>query len=186
MIKRLYNRIPIRIRISFVLVALMTGTLLIASASEFFPNEQRQILLGRAKLCESLALSGSVMISSNRLGDLDTTLQSIVARNDQIHSVGFRTENGKLLLDAGQHPKHWDARSSNATQYMKVPVFRNDRRFGVLEVAFTSTGGFLGLSYWGPGLAVDHSHPGMLGPVFPSFFAKRLKVWIPTVPFPST
>ena len=150
MIKQLYHRIPIRIRISFVLVGLMTGTLLIASASEFFPNEQRHILRGRAKLCEALALSGSVMVSSNRLADLDVTLQSIVARDEQIHSIGFRSDRDKLLVDAGDHVQHWDAQSKNATEYMRVPIFRKDKRLGVLEIAFASTGGFLGLNYWAP------------------------------------
>ena len=42
----IFNRIPVRIRISFGLVGLMTGTILLASAGGFFPNAQREVLRG--------------------------------------------------------------------------------------------------------------------------------------------
>ena len=75
--KDLYQRIPIRFRITFGLVGLMTGSILLASAAGFFPNEQREVLRGRAKLCESLAISGTAMASSGNFDDLKVTLQSI-------------------------------------------------------------------------------------------------------------
>lgn len=148
--KKLYNRIPIRLRISFVLVALMTGTLLFASAWGFFPNEQREILRGRARLCETLAISGTAMASGNHFKDLEITLQSIVNRDEQIVSVGLRSASDEMLVSAGSHEEHWDAVCTDSTRQMSVPIFRQGKRYGDLEVAFVSTGGFLGLNYWAP------------------------------------
>ncbi len=148
--KQLYERIPIRFRISFMLVGLMTGTLLVASAAGFFPNEQRELLRGRAKLCESLAISGTALASSGNVADIDVTLQSIVKRDDQIVSIGFRLSSGELLVGAGPHSQIWDPKSTNSAEQMSVPIFRQGNRYGTLEVVFVSTGGFMGLNYWAP------------------------------------
>ncbi len=171
MIKRLYSRIPIRTRISVGLVGLMVGTLLFASAFGFFPNEQREVLRGRAKLCEALAISGTAMASSDNLQSLDLILQSIVARDPQILSIGFRLSDNDLLVAAGPHEDTWDAESSNSSRFMRVPVFRAAKKFGELEVAFVNTGGFLGLNYWAPAWLLVILIPGCL--IQFSFFLRK-------------
>ena len=146
----LFSRIPVRIRISFALVGLMTGSILLASATGFFPNEQREVLRGRAKLCETLAISGTAMASRGGLDDLKVTLQSILNRDDEVVSLALRSAGGELLVAAGPHETHWDPSSTDTTRQMKVPIFREGDRFGDLEVAFVSSGGLLGLNYWAP------------------------------------
>ena len=171
LLKSLYNRIPIRIRISVGLVGLTIGTVLFASAFGFFPNEQREVLRGRAKQCETLAISGTAMVSAERFDDLELTIQSIVSRDDQIESIGFRLQSGELLVAAGPHQETWFADSVNPTRYMTVPVFRSDKRVGTLEVAFVGTGGFLGLNYWAPAWFLIVLIPGCL--IQFSFFLKK-------------
>ena len=78
-LKQLYERVPIRYRISMMLVGFMTGTLLVASAAGFFPNEQREMLRGRAKLCETLAISGTAIPE-----DVELTVAGI----NSVHSFG--------------------------------------------------------------------------------------------------
>ena len=146
----LFKRIPIRIRLSVGLVGLMTGTLLFASAIGFFPNEQREVMRGRAALCESLAISGTAMASSGSFDDLRVTLKSIMNRNKQIVSVGLRGPEDQLIVWEGPHTKAWVPDSSNTARQMQVPIFRKGERFGNLEVAFADSGGFLGLNYWAP------------------------------------
>lgn len=169
--KRLYNRIPIRIRISFGLVGLMVGTVLFASALGFFPNEQREVMRGRAKLCESLAISGTAMASSDCLDSFDLIVQSIVARDQQINSIGFRLDDKELIVSAGSHQNHWDAASADHTRYMSVPVFRSGKKFGELEVSFAPTGGFMGLNYWAPAWLLIILVPGCL--IQFSFFLRK-------------
>ncbi len=171
MIKYLYNSIPIRIRISVGLVGLMIGTLLFASAFGFFPNEQREVLRGRAKVCETLAICGTAMASNARFHDLNLALHSIVARDEQIESIGFRLEDGELLVSAGTHEEHWDALSADHSRFMTVPVFVAGKKFGNLEVAFAPIGGFLGLNHWAPAWLLVVLVPGCL--IQFSFFLKK-------------
>ncbi|MCC7335648.1 MAG: response regulator [Pirellulaceae bacterium] len=171
MIKNLYNSIPIRVRISVGLVGLMIGTLLFASAFGFFPNEQREVLRGRAKVCETLAICGTAMASNSRFDDLNLALQSIVARDEQIESIGFRLEDGELLVSAGAHENCWDALSPDHSRFMVVPVFVAGKKFGNLEVAFAPIGGFLGLNHWAPAWLLVVLIPGCL--IQFSFFLKK-------------
>ena len=145
----LYRRIPIRFRIAIGLVGLMTGTIMFACALGFFPNEQEQILAGRSKLCESLAISGTAMVSEGKLDSLRVTLESVVHRDDEVHSIGFRNAGGELLVVTGDHDQHWDPIAPNTVKQMKVPVFRHGEKWGHLEIAFTSTGTLI--DKWGPG-----------------------------------
>src|SRR5690606_33124118 len=144
------------------LVGLMIGTLLFASAFGFFPNEQREVLRGRAKVCETLAICGTALASSGRLADLNLALQSLVARDDQIDSIGFRVDDGQLLVTAGAHAEYWQPDSEDHSQFMHVPVFIGGKKFGQLEVAFVPTGGFLGLNHWAPAWLLIILVPGCL------------------------
>mgnify|MGYP003667530560 CR=1 FL=1 len=146
----LLQRIPIRIRISFGLVGLMTGSLLVASAGGFFPNEQEEILRGRAKLCESLAISGTAMAASGQVDSLHVALASIVQRDPQVLSIGLQNTEGQTVVSAGAHEETWDADAENGMNQMRVPIFRHGKQWGELQVAFEPTGGLLGLDHWAP------------------------------------
>jgi len=172
--KRLYQSIPIRFRIALALVGLMTGSILLASAAGFFPNQQKEILRGRAKLCESLAISGTAMASSANLDDLQVTLQSIVNRDDQVMSIGLRSVNGKLLVAANDHESQWDPESQDTARQMKVPIFQRGKRYGDLEVSFVPTGGWMGLNYWAPAWLLIVLIPACLVQ-FSFFMRKTLK-----------
>ncbi len=128
----------------------MAGTLLLASAAGLFPNEQREIMRGRARLCESLAISGTAMASSGNLDNLKVTLKSIVHRDDQVVSAGFRSAGGDLLVAVGSHEQWWDPEAGNNINQMRVPVFRHGEDWGSLELTFADTGGVLSLGLWAP------------------------------------
>ena len=149
-IRNLYDRIPIRLRISFGLVGMMTGTLLLASGLGFFPNEQREILRGRAKMCEVVAIGSTAMASSGNASSLKVTLESIVARDEQIRSMSLVQEDGTPHVVAGPHAESWVDHEEHDINQMRVPVFRHGKEWGELQVAFESTAGFAGLNYWAP------------------------------------
>ena len=145
-IRKLYDRIPIRIRISVGLVGMMTSTVLIASALGYFPNEQREILRGRAKMCETIAISSTAMASAGELQSLRVTLESVVARDEQIRSMSLARQDEEALVTAGPHASFWDDEADQSINQMRVPVFRHGKEWGELQVAFESTGGFAGLN----------------------------------------
>ena len=145
-----YRRIPIRFRIAIGLAGLMTGTLLFASGFGFLPNAQEQIVQGRSQLCETLALSGTAMISKGDMQGLQATIRSIAERFDDVNSIGLRQVNGEVMVSAGEHDQLWVAGLPNSMDQIKVPVFQYGESWGHLEITFKNADGFLGLNKWGP------------------------------------
>ena len=146
----LLKRIPIRLRLSIGLVGLMTGTILLASAMGFLPNSQVELLRGRAKLCEAMAISGTAMASSRNPEALNLMMESIVNRDDEVVSIGMRLSSGELITYSGPHLERWDSESTDSTTQMAVPIYRFGEPYAELEVAFSPIGGLLGLNYWAP------------------------------------
>ena len=101
-----------------------------ASATGFFPNEQREVLRGRAKLCETLAISGTAMASSGSFDDLKVTLQSVLNRDPTIQSLGLRRASGELLVTAGAHDKYWDTEDRQSDPGTKAYVDNNTEAGG--------------------------------------------------------
>ena len=180
----LYRRIPVRFRIAIGLVGLLTGTLLFASALGFFPNEQRRILEGRSRLCESLAISGTAMVSKGDLNSLKVTLQSIEHRDEEVTSIGFRSSNGELLVNAGDHESYWVRNVPNSAKQMHVPIYRHGEKWGDLEIAFIDTGGLWGLNNWGPAWLLIFTLP-LCVMQFSFFLRKTLKSLDPSGAVPS-
>jgi len=177
------QRIPIRIRISIGLVGLMTGTILLASAIGFLPNSQTELLRGRAKLCEAMAISGTAMASSRNPEALDLMMESIVNRDTEVVSIGMRLSSGELLTFSGPHMEHWDPSSTDSTVQMSVPIYRFGRPYAELEVAFMPTGGLLGLNYWAPAWLLVLMIPACLIQ-FSIFLRKTLESLDPTSAVP--
>lgn len=149
-IAAIYNRVPVRLRLAFGLVGLMTGSVLVASAVGFFPNEQREVLRGRARICETLAISSTAMASTGQVESLQITLESVVKRNPAIKSIGLVSVNGGLIVSAGPHEEIWSGDMEDHGTHMSVPVFRQAKQWGELQIRFESTGGLFGLNYWAP------------------------------------
>jgi signal transduction histidine kinase/CheY-like chemotaxis protein/HPt (histidine-containing phosphotransfer) domain-containing protein len=177
------KRIPIRMRISIGLVGLMTGTILLASAAGFLPNPQSELLRGRAKLCEAMAISGTAMSSSGDRETLELMLESIVNRDEEVQSIGLRLESGELLTFSGPHVDHWDSTSTDSTIQMSVPIYRYGKPYAQLEVAFTPIGGLLGLNYWSPAWLLVLMIPACLIQ-FSIFLRKTLGALDPTSAVP--
>ena len=152
--KKLFARIPVRIRISLALVGLMTSTALISS-SLVFPGEAAVATQGRVALCESMSVMGTTLISSGKTADLRIALVAIAQRNEGIESLGLRLADGSLVVSSGAHETAWQGTDSGKTQNLSVPIFKNKEKFAELEVAFTKPSQFLGF--------VDWSFMGFLG-----------------------
>ena len=155
---RLFDQIPIRVRISFGLVVLMASTLLLArpvstlimpAELSFFADGRHETMVGRKQLCESLAIATTAIVSKGTVDDLETTLNAIMSRQDQVVSIGFRRFTGELLVDVGSHTQKWKANPGSTIDQIKVPVFKDGEVWASLEVAFVPSGGLLG-SLWGP------------------------------------
>jgi len=73
--------------------------------------------------CEAVSVSVAAAVQNERWTDLDATLRALVNHNEELLSVGVRTEHGKLVLDTGHHDTFWLADSLRArAEFQATPV----------------------------------------------------------------
>jgi len=139
-------------KVSFGLVMLTVSLLLLGDLIGVVPNEDRGLLDGRKKFCESLAIQFSMVVNSGETRLIHATLDALVAREEDVISAAIRTTNGRVLAESGDHAANWvDIPLGKSTStHVQVPVFQGERRWGTVEVAFRDLQGsglLLGISH---------------------------------------
>src|SRR3954463_3632910 len=145
------NRISAATRISIAIVCLTITVLLGAQTLGLLPNAFQEALDGRKKLCESLAIYCSL---AGRQGDVETVREAasaIMARNPDVISLALRKADGKIVVQTGNHEKHWkelEGEKSTSTQ-VQVPLFEGKSLWGSLQISFKplAASGFWGFVY---------------------------------------
>ena len=127
-------------RITLSLVSMALTTLLGAHLLGLVPNERDAIMRGRSHLCESIAIQFSVLAHRGDHEAMETSLKAIVDRNKEILSVGLRQADGTLVVATDTHAQTWPASTTGQSTetHMFVPIFQGDRRWGTVEVCYTS------------------------------------------------
>ncbi len=120
------------------LAAILTSVLCTALVLGILPDEDRAIMRGRAKLCESIAVNSSVLVSRKDVRRLEAILQAIVERNDDVLSAAVRREDGRIVVEIGDHAIHWrDAEDDHSIDtQVTVPIRAGAQRWGGVEVRF--------------------------------------------------
>src|SRR3954464_5394736 len=132
------NPISAATRISIAIVCLTITVLLGAQTLGLLPNAFQEALDGRKKLCESLAIYCSL---AGRQGDVETVREAataIMARNPDVISLALRKVDGSIVVETGNHAKHWKEMSgekSTSTQVL-VPLFEGKERSSNLQIVF--------------------------------------------------
>ncbi len=140
-----------RLRISLAMASVVVVFISLASTFGMMPDPDRATLRGRARLCESMALSGSALVARGDVQAMQTLLQAVVDRDPELQSVGVRTVDGQLLMAAGPHAEHWSSLSEDRStpEQMQVPIYQTgDQKWGTVEFRFRAmhnagTWGFL-------------------------------------------
>ena len=126
------------IRISLGL-ALFTMTLLMGvDMLGVLPDPNKAVLDLRKKTCESLAVYASLAVQKEDLRAIQTTLDVLKQRNEDILSAALRNNSGTVVAQVGDHELNWNNsnnESSTATN-VQVPIFKGDARWGLFEVSF--------------------------------------------------
>jgi len=126
-----------RTYIAFGLVSIVSSTLLAASFFGLIPDRIGAQQEGRLALAESAAASSTALLSSGDPSRVDALLRFIVKRNEQLLSVAFRDQEGKVQLIVGDHLRHWVPMSSGlSSAQVAVPVFAGSQPWGQLEFRF--------------------------------------------------
>ena len=66
------------------------------------------------------------------------SLQQVMARNRDVLSVALRRIDGGILVQRGDHARHWVIRESERSRWnhLQVPLFADGKRWGQVEMAF--------------------------------------------------
>jgi len=137
-------------RLSIGLAALTVCLLLGAELVGFLPSPTKVALEARQKICESLALQLSWAAVRNDRRALTATLSSVVANNPDILSAALKSQRKGTIVVIGDHAMHWTPREDGRSTPtdVQVPIFNNDRRWGVLELSFEPLQSPTRLSSW--------------------------------------
>lgn len=126
------------VRISLGL-ALFTMTLLLGvEMLGLLPDPHKAVLDVRKKVCESLAVYASLAVQKGDFDAIQSTMNMLKQRNQDIRSVALRTTAGAVLVKVGDHALNWnDAKDASSTPTnVQVPIFKGDARWGTFEVSF--------------------------------------------------
>ena len=134
-------RITPAARISFGLLMLTLSILLLSDWFGLIPDARSDKLEQRKNFSESLAVQFSSLAQGNDIKHIETTLQAVVNRNDDIISAAFVSLDGGFNITAGEHEKYWkksdDADYSSFNQVL-VPILKGDSRWGSVQIRFAS------------------------------------------------
>ncbi len=131
------KKLSARTRIVLGQIAMLVSVLMMAVAFGFVPSTRDAILQGRGALCESVAISTSILATRNDTTGLDAELRAVVARNGDILSAAIRKADKKLLVEVGDHENNWLKRGNDAIDsFVEVPIRANDAPWGNVEFRF--------------------------------------------------
>ncbi len=119
---------------------LIVTALLIAVILGLVPDRVGAVRDGRAALAEALAANSSAFLTYADLRRIQSNLELVIARNDDLLSAGLRRFDGSLAISAGEHDTAWEALTGDysADRQLVVPIHTGDIEWGALELRFTS------------------------------------------------
>ncbi len=139
------------VRISLGL-ALFTMTLLMCvDMLGVLPDPNKAVLDLRKKTCESLAVYASLAVQKGDLYAIQTTLDVLKQRNEDILSAALRKDSGALVAKVGDHEVNWSNHNneSSTPTNVQVPIIKSGARWGTFEVSFKPAYANLFLELWG-------------------------------------
>jgi PAS domain S-box-containing protein len=130
--------IPVKYRVTFGLVFLLTTIMSLAGAAGLGPNERRAIMRGRGDVSSSLAIQSSILLNRREINAIEKTLEAVVKRNDDILSAALRSQKGRVEVATRDHETLWanDKESQSVETHIEVPLNIGNHNWGRMEVLF--------------------------------------------------
>lgn len=128
------------IRLAIALVSLGASLILASHWLGLLPDVAKIKSDSRRKLSETVAVNTAAHIRKQQWLDLRSITQTHVDRNDDLLSVGVRSNYGQLKIDAGHHGELWDRiqTDSSGIDSIIVPITLNRRHWGNVEFCFSA------------------------------------------------
>lgn len=123
-------RITAATRLAIGLTMLCVSLLLVSSFLGLLPNRTEIESQATARLCESIALQ-MVATDPEQLEGITPLMESILAREPNLRSVGLRQADGTLLIKTADHPEA--APGEHAKHFLFVPISQADENWATAE-----------------------------------------------------
>jgi diguanylate cyclase (GGDEF)-like protein/PAS domain S-box-containing protein len=121
-------------RLAIGLVSLTVSILLFLDLTlGIMPDRAELAKKVRQATAESLAVQVTSLLQDKGSVDLVPVLQQVVQRNTEVKSIGLRTDDGRLVMDVGDHVKNWSPPPGD-----RSTIFSGKERWGTIEIAFQS------------------------------------------------
>ena len=128
-------------RISLGLAVLTCSILVLVDLLGIVPERRDEQLESRIKVVETLAVQTIPAVESDDFASIRDALFVAVRRNDDLQSAGLRGPRGQLMISTGKHRQLWnpESRALSSATHVRVPIYRNGKRWATLEVRFRGT-----------------------------------------------
>ena len=126
----------------WVSVGLVSLTISVMMAGDWLvnlvPNHDRQVFEYRRDLAESLAVQYSALAERDQIETVKFAMETLAKRIPDILSLALLQENGKVVAQIGDHAHVWvqPPGEESTLEFLQVPIFSGDQRWGVMQVAF--------------------------------------------------
>jgi len=125
--------------VSIGLVCLTVGVILAGdSLVDLVPNRDRLVFEYRRDLAESLAVQYSALAERDQIEIVKFAMDNLVHRNAEILSMALLRQDGTVMSQVGDHQGSWvpPPGEESTLEFLQVPIFAGDERWGVLQLAF--------------------------------------------------
>jgi diguanylate cyclase (GGDEF)-like protein/PAS domain S-box-containing protein len=126
-------------RIAAGLISLMVTLLLIIDiALNLVPDQNDMHRKIRESTSERLAVQITSLIQAQEWDALKLTVGQALERDKEILSLAVRQDNGKIVVNGGNHLQHWapPAAGKSTLTHVRVPIFNQDTHWGDLEISY--------------------------------------------------
>ncbi|BBB25814.1 response regulator [Amphritea japonica] len=137
-LKRLFSVRSTTSRIAFGQVSMLISVTLVAIILGILPDFLGTRLKDRVSLAEAIAANSSVLITQTDLIRLESVLNLVVERNDELLSAGVRRADNRLVVNISNHQTDWNKGLNEEAidQQMIVPIIAGRQQWGALELKF--------------------------------------------------
>lgn len=125
--------------LSLGLVALTVSVMLMGDLLvDLTPEQNKPALEYRRILSESLAVQYSKLAEQKDSLTIKFAMLQLAERNEDILSAALRLSDGTILVQGGDHQKHWVQPPNNQSTFdhIQIPIFNGDTLWANLQVSF--------------------------------------------------
>lgn len=135
-------------RLAITVALIISSNISLAMMMGLLPDLTETAVQKRVQFSEMIAINSASLAENNRLTDLEQVLQQLLARNEDLISLGIRKRDGSYRMLFGEHSKNWKPDEKSAEQ-IAIEIKSKGRVWGTIELRFKplSTGGPAGM--WG-------------------------------------